>query len=231
MNATRDPNGPAAVDQLLAELDADDATALRPILTGLRSLGQGGPVEPSPAVRALLESDGDAPTAPVVSLDAVRERRGRRSGGRRRTLAALALTGALGVGTAAAAVADAGFRENLGQGIATIIGTITGQPAPGAPAPQSPPADGLPAGPATAPVQPATTSPAPVPTAPGATTAPAGAPSSSARPTPGLTAPSLPSLPIDAPLTPPTLPAELPTAPAGTLPSAGTEAVPGPRVP
>ena len=232
MNATRDPHTPAAVDQLLADLDADDAAALRPVLTGLRSLGQGDTVEPSPAVRALLASADEAPTAPVLSLDAARERRGRRLGSRRRTLAALALTGALGVGTAAAAVADAGFRENLGQGIATIIGTITGQPAPTTtPAPQSPPAEHVPASPSAMPVQPAATTPAPAPTAPGALPAPAGTPSSSAAPTPGLSAPALPRLPIDAPLTPPTLPAQLPAAPAGALPSADAGGVPGPRVP
>ena len=231
MNATRDPNGLTAVDQLLAELDAEDATALRPVLTGLRSLGQGDPVEPSPAIQALLESADETPVAPVVSLDAARERRGRRVGDRRRTLAALALTGALGVGTAAAAVADAGFRENLGQGIATIIGTITGQPAPSTPAPQSPAAEHIPAPPSTVPVHPSATTPAPAPTAPGATTAPAGAPTSSSTPTPGLNAPTLPSLPIEAPLTPPTLPAQLPAPPAGTLPSPDTGQVPGTRVP
>ncbi|WP_077489348.1 hypothetical protein [Sinomonas mesophila] len=232
MNATRDQDGLGAVDQLLAELKADDAAVLRPVLTGLRSLGKGDPVEPSPAVRALLASADEAPAAPVVSLDAAREKRGRRTaGGRRRTLvASLALTGVLGVGTAAAAVADAGFRESLSQGIATIVGTITGSPAP-APAPQSPPAPELPASADVATEIPAAPTPTSAPTTPGAATAPAGAPASSAAPTQGLNAPSLPSLPIDAPLTPPTLPAELPAPPAGTLPSADTGGVSGTRVP
>ncbi|WP_422935417.1 hypothetical protein [Sinomonas sp. P47F7] len=163
MNPTPDPEDLLVIEQLLADTEPEDAEDLRPLLEDLRSFAHAGPVEPSPAVAALLlsgpgaaepaaaptealtavHSVAEAGQAKTISLDAVRASRAadqgaRRSAGRparpgrRRSLAvALALTGAIGAGTAAAAAADEGFRSSLNEGVSTVLGVLTGHvPAP-----------------------------------------------------------------------------------------------------
>lgn len=109
------------VDQLLRETGEEDATELRAALLELRCLAGGPPPVPSAPLAALMAS------APV-SLNA------RRSGRHRRAIVALAIAASIGAGTAAAAAADPGLRENVQETLATVINTVThgnsGRPAP-----------------------------------------------------------------------------------------------------
>jgi hypothetical protein len=118
------------VDQLLRETGKEDATELKAALLELRCLAGGPPPVPSATLAALMAS------APV-RLDA------RRSGRHRRAIVALAIAASIGLGTAAAAAADPGLRENVQETLATLINTVThgnsGQPAPArTPGPASP---------------------------------------------------------------------------------------------
>jgi hypothetical protein len=117
------------VDQLLRETGKEDATELKEALLELRCLAGGPPPVPSATLAALMAS------APV-SLDA------RRSGRHRRAIVALAIAASIGLGTAAAAAADPGFRENVQETLATLINTVThgnsGKPAPARTGPASP---------------------------------------------------------------------------------------------
>ncbi|NUP75037.1 MAG: hypothetical protein HOQ07_10375, partial [Sinomonas sp.] len=154
MNPTHDPDDLLVVEELLADTEPEDAAELRPVLEDLRALAHSGPVAPSAAVQALLLPERvDAP----ISLDVYRRsaagsarRSARRPYGRRRPLAiAVALTAAVGAGTAAAAVADEGFRSSLNESVSTVVGVLTGHgvPTPAAPATPAPTAPARPAAP------------------------------------------------------------------------------------
>ncbi|WP_433875941.1 hypothetical protein [Sinomonas atrocyanea] len=241
MNATQDPDDLLIVDQLLADLDADEADDLRPLLDELRAVAHEGPVPPNRALAALLVDEGDVagmptaalPTAPVsavtspaaaallghtadetadvIDLSRQRERRAAR---RRRPLAAAVIIAAAALGTAAVGVADSSLRGGLGGGVETIIGTVTGQQ------------NGSPAPARTAPAAPAAGTPAVPPspevqlTTPAATSA--ARPTATASPTQTTTAPSAiqpnlaPSVPA-VPLPPGVEPSALPSAPADSL--------------
>ncbi|BAS10656.1 hypothetical protein AHiyo4_40780 [Arthrobacter sp. Hiyo4] len=114
------------VDELLLETGSEDAPDLRAALLDLRCFVASPAVLPSAELAALM-AIGPA------SLDARRRRNHRRS-----AFTAVAIAAAMGVGTAAMAAADPGFRENAQQAITTVIDAVThghsGRPTP-APAP------------------------------------------------------------------------------------------------
>ncbi|WP_430297044.1 hypothetical protein [Sinomonas sp. B1-1] len=240
MNATQDPDDLLIVDQLLADLAADEAEDLRPLLDELRAVAHEGPVQPNRALAALLVDEGDLagaptaalPTAPlsavtspaaaallghtadetadVVDLSRERERRAAR---RRRPVAAAVIIAAAALGTAAVGVADSSLRGGLGGGVGTIIGTVTGQQTE-SPAPER-----------TAPAAPTAGTPAAPPspevqlTTPAATSAarPTETPSPTQTAAPSVIHPNLaPSVPT-VPLPPGVEPSALPSAPADSL--------------
>lgn len=192
------------IDQVLADVEPENADSLRPLLAELRTLAHGEPVAPGPLLETLLLPEQDdaaaSPTAhaetpaptPLRLIDGER-RTGRPLRRRRPLAAAVILAAAIGAGTAAAAAADEGFRSTLNDGIGTIVGVLGGHPAQ---APASP----------AAPAQ-----PAPVPTTvaqqPGtqgaSTSAPASSPGveaprtttqgSTASPSPSASRPGLPT--------------------------------------
>uniref|UniRef100_UPI0039EE346F hypothetical protein n=1 Tax=Sinomonas sp. G460-2 TaxID=3393464 RepID=UPI0039EE346F len=74
MNPTPDPEDLLVIEQLLADTEPEDAEDLRPLLENLRSFAHAGPVEPSPAVAALLlpePASGEPAAAPTEALTAV----------------------------------------------------------------------------------------------------------------------------------------------------------------
>jgi hypothetical protein len=109
------------VDQLLRETGDEDATELRAALLELRCLASGPPPVPSATLAALMAS------APV-SLNS------RRTGRHRRAIVALVIAASMGAGTAAAAAADPGLRENVQETVTTLINAVThgnsGRPPP-----------------------------------------------------------------------------------------------------
>lgn len=137
----RDPldSGDAAQTERLAALlaeagiDAAPGDTLVSVLTDLASLGAGAAPAPSPELAALLEASDRAAR--------------RRPASRRARIAIVTLTAAAclsGVGMAAAATTNEGFRHSIGHTFAVIVGTVTGarrelprpaDGAPGAPAP------------------------------------------------------------------------------------------------
>lgn len=237
MNAMPDADDQRVVDQVLTDLDAERADDLRPLLTELRSLAHGAPVEPGPLAALLLPEDDDetgaagestsaiptqaAPTTVLRAIPGTGPRRPARATRRRRPLAAAAILAAAAVGAgAAAAAADEGFRSSVNDGISTIVGVLGGHtdPKPTAPASSVTPQGTVPAAPAPGSAAP-TTSPSAGQPAPSGDVRPA------AKPTPSATQPgALPQLPspnLGVPV--PTLPAipgglPQPTAPAGELP-------------
>jgi len=157
------PHDEQIIDELLLETGRDDAQELKAALLDLRCFADGPPVVPSSELAALL-------AAGPVSLDARRQRKHRRT-----ALTALAIAASMGIGTAAVAATDPGFREKAQQAITTVVEAVThghsGRPAP-APArnpgsPQAPahvpdlpaPAQGAPGRSGTGPGQPAVTPP------------------------------------------------------------------------
>jgi hypothetical protein len=232
MNTTPDADDQRVIDQVLADLDAERADDLRPLLSELRFLAHGAPVEPGPLAALLLPEDDDgsdvgaeaAPTTVLRAVPGTGPRRPARAARRRRPLAAAAILAAAAVGAgAAAAAADEGFRSSVNDGISTIVGVLGGHtdPKPPAPASSVTPQGSVPAAPAPGTAAP-TTSPSagqPTPSEDVRSAAPG------AKPTPSATQPgALPQLPspnLGVPV--PTLPAlpgglPQPTAPAGELP-------------
>ena len=152
------------IDQLLLETGSEEAQDLKAALLELRCFSTGPAVVPSAELAALL-------AAVPVSLEAYRLRKHRRT-----ALTALAIAASMGIGTAAVAATDPGFREKAQQAITTVVEAVThghsGRPVP-APArspgsPQSPahvpdlpaPAQGTPGRPATTTGTPAASPPA-----------------------------------------------------------------------
>ena len=121
------------IDQLLFETGHHNDEELKHALLQLRSFAAGPVPAPSATISAIM---GAGPE----SLDARRRRRKHR----RTALTALAITATMGIGTAAAAATDPGFRETAQQAIITVIDTVTrgnsGKPAhaPGHGSPQAP---------------------------------------------------------------------------------------------
>jgi len=157
MTTGHTPHDEQIIDQLLLETGSDDAQELKAALLDLRRFANGLPVVPSTELAALM-------AAGPVSLDARRQRKHRRH-----ALTALAIAASMGIGTAAVAATDPGFREKAQQAITTVVEAVTHghseRPAP-APArspgsPQTPahvpdlpapaPAQGTPGRPATTP--------------------------------------------------------------------------------
>jgi hypothetical protein len=120
------------VDLFLLEAETDDATDLKAALLELRSFAAGPPVPPSAELAGLME------TGPAANLDALRQRRHRRA-----AVTALAVAASMGIGAAAVAAADPGFREKAQETITTVIDTLTRGPSGRTtPAPASPQAPG-----------------------------------------------------------------------------------------
>lgn len=107
------PEDEQIVEQLLLETEMDDAADLKHALLDLRSFAVGPSIEPSAEVAALM-------TAVPLSLDARRRRRHRRT-----AMVTLAVAASMGLGTAAVAAADPGFREKAQETITTVIDTLT----------------------------------------------------------------------------------------------------------
>lgn len=126
------------VDQLLLETEAEgeDVEDLKLALLELRSFAAGPPVAASSELAALMA------TGPV-SLDARRRHHRRHS-----AIAALAIAASMGIGSAAVAAADPGFREKAQAAINTVVNVVT-QGRPGRPEPTGPPSPVVPAVPAT----------------------------------------------------------------------------------
>ena len=132
-------------DALLAEsgVDAAPGDALVSALAELAAIGSGEPPAPSPELAGLLA------TTPVAHHALARRRpTSRRAGVAIATLTAAACLS--GIGVAAAAVGNPGFRHSVGQTFSVIVSTLTGArhepPAPrgtgarlsGSPSPESP---------------------------------------------------------------------------------------------
>lgn len=148
------------IDQLLLETGSTEAEDLRTALMELRCFSHGPAVAPSPELAALM-------TAGPLSLEAHRRHKHRRT-----ALTALALAASMGVGTAAVAATDPGFREKAQQAITAVVEVVShghsGRPAPepehGPGSPRTPahipdlpaPAQGTPGRPATPGAPPAT---------------------------------------------------------------------------
>ncbi|HEY8701637.1 MAG TPA: hypothetical protein VIM08_11880 [Arthrobacter sp.] len=143
------------IDQLLLETGSEEAQDLKAALLELRCFSTGPTVVPSAELAALM-------AAGPVSLETYRRRKHRRT-----ALTALAIAASMGIGTAAVAATDPGFREKAQQAITTVVEAVahgnSGRPAP-APArspgsPETPahvpdlpaPAQGKPGRPATNP--------------------------------------------------------------------------------
>ncbi|HBH57396.1 MAG TPA: hypothetical protein DEP82_01025 [Arthrobacter bacterium] len=154
MTTRHTPHDEQIIDELLLETGRDDAQELKAALLDLRCFADGPPVVPSRELAALMA------TGPV-SLDARRQSKHRRT-----ALTALAIAASMGIGTAAVAATDPGFREKAQQAITTVVEAVThghsGRPAP-APArdPDLPaPAQGTPGRSGTNPGSPPVTPPA-----------------------------------------------------------------------
>ncbi|MET3707800.1 hypothetical protein ABIB17_002440 [Arthrobacter sp. UYEF6] len=110
------------VDELLLETGSEDAPDLRAVLLDLRCFVASPAVVPSAELEALMA------TGPA-SLDARRRRNHRRT-----AFTAVAIAASMGIGTAAVAAADPGFREHAQQAITTVIDAVThgysGKPTP-----------------------------------------------------------------------------------------------------
>jgi len=102
------------VDLFLLEAETDDTADLKAALLELRSFAAGPPVAPSAKLAELME------TGPAAHLDALRQRRHRRT-----AVTALAVAASMGIGAAAVAAADPGFREKAQETITTVIDTLT----------------------------------------------------------------------------------------------------------
>ncbi|MFJ3957345.1 hypothetical protein [Arthrobacter sp. NPDC090010] len=210
------PDEHDVVDELLQDLDAGDAEALRPALNGLRELSSAAPVEPSPELAALL---GGSAGATVVDLDAARRTRP----GRRRRAVVLAAVAAVAATAATAGVAAA----SQDGGIPRIVRIITGQPVEQPPVPTEThvstpePVQPSPSSPTSSPAPSPSfvPSPAPVPR----TVKPVVPKVSSSKPSvPAQAKPKVPQLPLrprNLPTLPHLLPAPLPaiTVPGGLL--------------
>jgi hypothetical protein len=133
MTTRRSEDDEQIIDQLLFETGHHNDEELKYALLQLRSFAAGPAPAPSARISAIM---GAGP----VTLDARRRRRQHR----RTALTALAITATMGIGTAAAAATDPGFRETAQQAITTVIDTVTrgnsGKPAhaPGHGSPQAP---------------------------------------------------------------------------------------------
>jgi hypothetical protein len=133
MTTRRTADDEQIIDQLLVETGHHNDEELKHALLQLRSFAAGPVPAPSATISAIM---GAGPE----SLDARRRRRKHR----RTALTALAITATMGIGTAAAAATDPGFRETAQQAIITVIDTVTrgnsGKPphAPGHGSPQAP---------------------------------------------------------------------------------------------
>lgn len=120
------------VDLFLVEAETDDTSDLKAALLELRCFAAGPPVAPSAKLAELME------TGPAADLDALRQRRHRRA-----AVTALAVAASMGIGAAAVAAADPGFREKAQETITTVIDTLTrGDSGRTTPAPASPQAPG-----------------------------------------------------------------------------------------
>ncbi|MDI3194294.1 hypothetical protein QK290_07490 [Pseudarthrobacter sp. AL07] len=110
------------VDELLLETGSEDAPDLRAALLDLRCFVASPAVVPSAELEALMA------TGPA-SLDARRRRNHRRT-----AFTAVAIAASMGIGTAAVAAADPGFREHAQQAFTTVIDAVThgysGKPTP-----------------------------------------------------------------------------------------------------
>jgi hypothetical protein len=131
------PNDEQIVEQLLREAEMEDAVELKDALLELRSFAIGPRIEPSAELAALM-------TTPPISLDVQRKRRHRRAG-----MVALAVAASMGMGTAAVAATDSGFREKAQEtieqaqeNISMVIDTLTrghsGWKVPGTSSPEPP---------------------------------------------------------------------------------------------
>lgn len=140
MSTVHELHDEQVVDQLLLETEAEgeDVEDLKLALLELRVFAAGPPVAASAELAALMS------TGPV-SLDARRRRHRRHT-----AIAALAVAASMGIGSAAVAAADPGFREKAQAAINTVVNAVThGRSV--RPEPAGPPSRVVPATPARAP--------------------------------------------------------------------------------
>lgn len=113
MTTGHTPHDEQIIEDLLRETNNDDAQDLKAALRDLHRFAEGPAVLPSAGLAALM---GTGP----ASLAARRERKRRHT-----ALTALAVAACMGIGTAAVAATDPGFRGNAEQVITSVVEAVT----------------------------------------------------------------------------------------------------------